>query len=150
VLKRCAVIINNKLDIDTIMPHLLSHNLLTQKDQQFLLNKYHTDHEKVQYLLCQLPRKAEGWFESFLECLRESKQGTGHMEIAKDLEAAKLQNDKELSNMKTDNHLTVPVPVTDDTDVVCLHSCGFVKLFQSYSICMYLCIYICVCVPHFR
>jgi len=126
VFRECAVTIVNKLDIDTIVPHLLSHHLLTRKDHQFLLSKSHTDDEKVQYLLYKLPRKADGWFERFLECLHESEEGTGHKDITKKLEAVRLQEIKDhQSGLNDENHLTVPVPVSNDTDEVytCLYAC---------------------------
>jgi len=123
VFRECAVTIISKLDIDTIVPHLLSRHLLTRKDHQFLLNKSHTDDDKVQYLLYKLPRKADGWFESFLECLHESEEGTGHKDIAKSLEAAKLQEIQDRqSDLNDESHLTVPVPVSSP-DEVCLFVC---------------------------
>jgi len=103
LLQECAVIITRKLDISTILSYLLQSGLLTRKDQQFLLNPMRTDDDKVYYLLYNLPRKADGWFDSFLECLRDSKEGTGHKDIVDALEA-KLKEARRQSclNIPTD------------------------------------------------
>ena len=81
----CSRIITDKLDVLIILPELNSHHLLTQKDQQFLNNKTHEDYDKIQYLLCCLPRKANGWFKKFLDCLHLTSASTGHGDIADSL-----------------------------------------------------------------
>ena len=83
------------LDIPTILPHLNSKGLLTQKDTQMLLNRSITDVEKVQHLLDVLPRKDRGSFKKFKECLRKTQQGTGHGDI---LRALQENYNCELSN----------------------------------------------------
>jgi len=82
--KKCSVIIVNNLDISAILPHLNSQELLTDNDYQFLLSRYITDVKKAQYLLDVLPRK-EKFFDKFEYCLRQTRTGTGHGEIAKAL-----------------------------------------------------------------
>ena len=81
----CSRIITDKLDVMIILPELNSHDLLTQKDYEFLINKTHEDYDKIQYLLYWLPRKANGWFKKFLDCLRLTSASTGHGYIADSL-----------------------------------------------------------------
>ena len=86
--QKCSVIITDQLDISEILPHLISHGLLTDKDRQTLLNKVLTSVEKTHYLLDVLPRKDSGFFETFIFCLCQSKNGTGHGDIVKALTAS--------------------------------------------------------------
>ena len=84
--KRCSPIITEKLDVSAILPFLNKRELLTTKDHQFLTNKFITDVEKAEHLICVLP-KIDGFFEKFMFCLCESKQGTGHNDIVKAMTA---------------------------------------------------------------
>ena len=84
--RKCSVIIVENLDIPTILPHLNSKGLLTQKDTQMLLNRSITDVEKVQHLLDVLPRKDRGSLKKFKECLHKTQQGTGHGDILRALQ----------------------------------------------------------------
>lgn len=85
-LEECSVVFINKLDITAILPHLIAYHLLTNDDRQILMMYARTQVEKAQYLLDILPRKARGWFEVFLECLRQSADGTGHGDLVEELE----------------------------------------------------------------
>ena len=67
----------NNLDIVEITPYLNACGLLTQDDLQVLINKSTTPKEKALHLLEALPRKNR-FFEKFLDCLDQTKNGTGH------------------------------------------------------------------------
>ena len=86
-LEECSVTFVNKLDVATILPHLIAFHLLTNDDRQILMTYARTQVEKAQYLLDILPRKAKGWFEKFAESLRQSAEGTGHGDLLEELEA---------------------------------------------------------------
>ena len=103
----CSRIITNKLDVKSILPELISHHLLTQKDHQFLINPVHEDYDKIQHLLLWLPRKGDGWFTEFLECLDESSTNTGHGDIASSLS----QKLRQLEMKDIDNTACVSIPV---------------------------------------
>ena len=91
--KACSRIITDKLDVKAIVPELYSHHLLTTKDYKFLINPAHEDYDKILYILHWLPRKADGWFNKFLDCLRNTSAYTGHGIIADFLsEKLKTQN----------------------------------------------------------
>ena len=85
-LEKCNVAFVNKLDVAAILPHLISRHLLTDDDKQLLMREVSTKAQKAQYLLDIIPRKGKGWFESLLECLRGSANGTGHRDLVKELE----------------------------------------------------------------
>ena len=86
-LEECNVSFINKLDVTSILPYLIARHLLTEDDKQVLMLPTRTQVEKTQYLLDVMPRKATGWFEQFIECLRESTDGTGHGDLVTELEA---------------------------------------------------------------
>ena len=92
-LEECSVSVVNKLDVSAILPNLMARHLLTSDNRQVLMTCAKTQVEKAQYLLDILPRKNHGWFEQFVECLRETSDGTGHDDLVKELEA-KLQEIK--------------------------------------------------------
>ena len=98
-LEESNVVFVNKLDVNAILPHLIAHHLLTPEDRQVLMTYAKTQVEKAQYLSDILPRKSKGWFELFLECLRESSIGTGHGDLVEDLET-KLQELIQQNNTK--------------------------------------------------
>ena len=98
-LEECNVAFVNKVDVNAILPHLISHHLVTPDDRQVLMTYARTPQDKAQYLSDILPRKSKGWFELFLECLRESSIGTGHGDLVEDLET-KLQELIQQNNTK--------------------------------------------------
>ena len=85
--KRCSPLITEKLDISAILPYLNQQDMVTLKDFQFLKNRYITEVEKAEHLICMLPR-IDGFFEKFMLCLCKSKSGTGHNDIVKELTAS--------------------------------------------------------------
>ena len=103
----CSKKMNDKLDIDSIVPELNSRHLLTQKDFQFLKSQVYTDVDKIHYLLYRLPRNADGWFEKFRESLYQTPTGTGHESIADLL----LEELRKLEIQNTDSAAFVSTPV---------------------------------------
>ena len=93
-LEECNVVFVDKLNVSAILPHLISRHLLTEDEKEMLTKFTSTNSDKVQYLLDIIPRKEKGWFELFIECLRESSNGTGHRDLVKELET-KFQEQKE-------------------------------------------------------
>ena len=98
-LEECNVIFVDKLNVSAILPHLISRHLLTDNEKELLTQFTRTNSEKVQYLLDIIPRKEKGWFELFIECLRESSNGTGHRDLVKELET-KFQEQREKNLVK--------------------------------------------------
>ena len=85
VIKRCSVKIVDKLDIESITPHLYSRGLLTEDDLQMLLNRYITQRDKAKHLLVALPKKETGFLNELIYCLHQTRNATGHGELAKAL-----------------------------------------------------------------
>ena len=93
----CSTIITKKLDVISIYPTLNSHHLLTQKDQQFVINQMYKDHDKIAYLLYWLPRKADGWYDKFIQSLHQSSANTGHGNITNNVADTLLHKLKEFN-----------------------------------------------------
>jgi len=100
-LEECAVSFTNKLDASAIFAHLTAQHLLTEDDKQELMNNSRTPREKAKYIMHILPRKAEGWFDKLLQCLRESADGTGHEDLLKELESKRQELRERRRNSST-------------------------------------------------
>ena len=85
-LEKCNVVFADKLNVSAILPQLIARHLLADDEKQTLIMPGSTNGQKTQYLLDIMPRKEKGWFELFIECLRESSDGTGHRDLVKELE----------------------------------------------------------------
>ena len=122
---------------------LNSHHLLTQKDQQFLINQMYKDHDKIIYLLSWLPRKEDGRCDKFIQSLHQISANTGHGNIA----AALLHKLKEFENQNANGSpfvsILIPVyPTTnsarnyymDGTITVELKKCFNVNIFKEIAI----------------
>jgi len=77
-LETCHPILTRKLNADILQPLLQRKQLLTVYDCQYLQSDSRTHEEKTEYLVKILPRKQKRWFQSFLWCLNQSTNGTGH------------------------------------------------------------------------
>jgi len=84
-LEQCLSVITTKMDAVILHPLLCSKGLLTDINSLFLLNETRPDEEKACYLVAILPKKQEGWFQAFLDCLQCSTRGTGHDMVHKAL-----------------------------------------------------------------
>ena len=105
-LEECAVSFTNKLDASAIFAHLTAQHLLTEDDKQVLMSNSRTPREKANYIMQILPRKAGGWFDKLLQCLRESADGTGHGDLWTELES-KRQELRERRNSGATKKLTI-------------------------------------------
>ena len=93
-LNACHVEIRTHLDPQIILPNLNRANLLTPNENSFLQNPSKTKDEKVDKIKDLLPTKGEGWWDKFIQCLKDTAQlETGHSTLLECLEDAlvKLQ-----------------------------------------------------------
>jgi len=82
----CHELLRRKLDVRAIFPCLNQRDLLTRHDKDTLQNKSLSNDEKVDYLVQILPTKGKNWWNLFIASLRRSSQGTGHSNLADELE----------------------------------------------------------------
>ena len=87
-LNACHVEMRKYLDPQMIHPNLNRKNLLTRNEVSFLQSPFNTKDEKIDKITELLPSKGEGWWDNFIDCLKETTQGTGHSTLIKFLEDA--------------------------------------------------------------
>ena len=93
-LNACHVELRRYLDPQTIIPNLNVMGLLTLDEEESLQNRTTTRQEKVDKIKDLLPTKGEGWWDKFIQCLKDTAQlETGHSTLLECLEDAlvKLQ-----------------------------------------------------------
>lgn len=71
--------------IDTLLPYLLKHELLTSDEESDISNKFHTTTDNALKLVRILRRKGSGTLQKLLCCLNLACEHTGHKEIAEKL-----------------------------------------------------------------
>lgn len=84
--------LREKLNFRSIFPYLNSRGLLPDSyDQTKLVDEKATIQQKIDDIITHLPKCGkEDYLNEFIECLRESEEGTGsaHLELAQSLEDA--------------------------------------------------------------
>ena len=84
-LRSCRSDIAELLDISAVLPHLIAKQMLTVENKDFLTGTSKSQQEKAEYLVYILPRKCNGWFDRFLDCLELSVEGTAHADLVQKL-----------------------------------------------------------------
>ena len=84
ILQECGLDIHGMLDLEQIFPHLHSHNLLTDSEQELLQTStiQCSRKSKISRLVTNLPRKGPDALWRFVQCLSDSIDGTGHYDLA--------------------------------------------------------------------
>ena len=84
VLQKCNLVIHGMLDLEQIFPHLYSHNLLTDSEQELLQTSSVecSRKQKISRLVTGLSRKGPDALWRFIQCLNDSTDGTGHRDLA--------------------------------------------------------------------
>ena len=86
VLHACNVQIHSLLHMDSLFPHLVQEDLLTQGEMDKLCglsSAFASDDKKINYLVEKvLPKKGRTALPRFLKCLECTSRGTAHLELA--------------------------------------------------------------------
>ena len=98
-LRQCRTDIAELLDVGAVLPHLIVKQMLTVDNKYFLSCASNSQQEKAEYLVYILPRKCNGWFARFLDCLQQSVEGTAHADLAQRLKV-QLDDIKELNSSR--------------------------------------------------
>ena len=138
VFNKCSVILFHSLDVSTISPHLVKHQLVTKSDSEKLDNPYISDVDKIDYLIQILPRKGNCWLEKFIQCLDETSEGTGHCKIVKELKRAKQDNALalEFDTIEEGSGQLEATCMGEDSGVVESHQYGFTT-YTTYQYSAY-------------
>ena len=117
------------LDLDTLVPLLNRHHLLTQSNKYDLLNRQVAPMERANALVYQiLPSKGPRAFTLFVKCLQEEKEHMGHQTLVR-LFTLPESNEQQISHKMP---LTVPVQCEDKEHIgklfvpVVLYSGGYI------------------------
>ena len=88
-LKAFATDIYSAIDVDTILPFMVKHGLLTSSEHQYFLNPYHTSNDKQNKLTCIAVTASEEGVEKFLLCLEETCHYEPHETLLKKIRDGK-------------------------------------------------------------
>ena len=112
----CRSDIVELLDVGAVLPHLIAKQMLTVENKFFLTCESKSQQEKGEYLVYILPRKCNGWFLRFLDCLHQSVEGTAHADLAQRLKV-QLDDLQELSSSK--QKLVGECPAASEVAMAC-------------------------------
>lgn len=86
-----APLIQKELNITSVLPYLIKHDLTTSEEREILLSSSMCNIEKKNLLLFSwLPNKGNNSLDRFVEALKESKEGTTHETLAHKIEEERL------------------------------------------------------------
>ena len=76
------------INLQALIPYLISHGLLTEHEKQLLRNNDHTEHQRKQELISIIQSKGSEGCRIFLAAVSEEPEHLGHREIAATLSNA--------------------------------------------------------------
>jgi hypothetical protein len=82
--------IMKSLNMEMLVPHLIQKNVLTMSNYHEL-DTYPSWKQSEYFVLKILPTKGELGFQRFLECLEEENEHSGHQDLFRLLENAKIK-----------------------------------------------------------
>ena len=68
----------SSVDVQTIVPWMITHGLVTSHDKAYFYNPYHNSVEKQHKLMCLVLSLNEDCVEKFLECLSQTSDYAPH------------------------------------------------------------------------
>ena len=78
VLKELDTEFKNYIDIMSLLPYLIKHDLLSSNDQYVLSNSYLTPSDRAERLLMSIKVKGQTGYDKFVACLEEEQEHMGH------------------------------------------------------------------------
>ena len=81
VLKELDTEIKGHIDITSLLPYLMKHQLLSATDQYVLSNDYLTPSDRAERLLMAIKMKGQEGYDKFVTCLEEEKEHLGHYHL---------------------------------------------------------------------
>ena len=125
--------IQDGLNLDEIFPHLCQHHLLTSAEKQELLNPMYTSNHKIHKLMMWIPRKGSNALHHFIICLRQSADGTGHLELADKLEKEARKGRRHTTN-KGIRHLPCCQTVVPFVKVVGIMNEALLVMYSTFGV----------------
>ena len=78
VLKELDTEIRDHIDITSLLPYLMKHQLLSSTDQFVLSNDMLTPSDRAERLLMSIKVKGQEGYDRFVACLQEEQEHLGH------------------------------------------------------------------------
>ena len=91
------------VNMESLVPFLQKHHLLTSNEEYDLLNIIYSPNKRAQMLLGFLKHKGDGCLQKFLCCLNSADEHTGHKELAEKLKGTMQSNDIDCGNFCSDD-----------------------------------------------
>ena len=70
------------LDIREIIPHLRQKHLINRKEYAILLDNTLSQEDKINKLILWIPDKGPNAMTKFIQCLKDTRSGTGHFGLS--------------------------------------------------------------------
>lgn len=81
-LDSCTPSVVDGIDPLSLLPHLISHGLVSKRDYEFIANESKSTEERNLYIVHSIPYKREGAFDLFIQSLEEAGNHPRHSELA--------------------------------------------------------------------
>lgn len=78
VLKELDTEIRDHVDITSLLPYLMKHQLLSMNDQYVFSNDMLTPSDRAERLLMSIKLKGQEGYDKFVACLEEEQEHMGH------------------------------------------------------------------------
>ena len=75
--------IHSSIDVEVILPSLISNGIVTPSDHQYFISQAYTDIQKQQKLACLVVSLEESHVEMFLQCLADTSDYAPHDTLLK-------------------------------------------------------------------
>ena len=89
--------------METLLPLLQKHNLVTRDEEYHLMNTIYSPTERAQKLLGYLKHKGDGCLQKFLCCLNLADEHMGHKELAEKLKGMMQSSGIDCGNFCSDD-----------------------------------------------
>ena len=91
------------VNMESLLPFLQKHNLVTGNEEHHLMNMNYSSTEKAQMLLGYLKHKGDGCLQNFLCCLNSADEHMGHKELAEKLKKIMQSSGIHCGNLCSDD-----------------------------------------------
>ena len=91
------------INMESLLPFLQKHNLVTSNEDYHLRNIIYSPTERAQKLLGYLQHKGDGCLQKFLCCLNSADEHTGHKDLAEKLKRIMQSSSIDCGNFCSDD-----------------------------------------------
>ena len=137
--KRCQVEMLEDLNLDCILPHLVTAELLTSTELEHLSNRLFTTQSRILKLTRILSSKGEFCVPKFIECLEKATAHMGHVTLLEKIQSKLNGSSNSLPSTASSSDSVPEAPEQSKSDYEGPPNyCALGKLFNSYKACQWL------------